>query len=431
MRVSSRWSWSCVRGATLLALASLGAACGGGGETGGAGAGGVDATAATNPGITGDTIALGVLVPLSDAVALIGKPILTGAEIAVAQLNSEGGIGGKYKVKLVAEDVTYANPSTSVQKYNKLKDQVAGFAFILGTDHVNVTLPLLAEDTLLAVPSTMDAEWVREPQLVSVLAPYQIEVINGVDYWVTQGGGKGKALCTMAMSTGYGAAGEEGAAFAAQALGMTVKASAKFKPGDQDYVAPITQLKNAGCEGVVLVSLPNETGKILGTAAQLQFGPRWIATGPSWHAVLGQSPIAAYAKEHLWMVLDGPAWGDTTLAGMAKLMKAMAAFAPQQKPDTYVNAGYLFANSMIAVLQEAAAKGDLSRGGVARALTTLGTVSHGGLSGDYRYGPIETREPPRVVSIHQPDPASPNGFGMVARDYSAAAAAAYKIEKKR
>ncbi|HEX4935773.1 MAG TPA: ABC transporter substrate-binding protein, partial [Gemmatimonadaceae bacterium] len=374
---------------------------------------------------------LGVLVPLSDAVALIGKPILSGAEIAVAQRNAEGGIGGKYQVKLVAEDVTYANPSTSVQKYNKLKDQVAGFAFILGTDHVNVTLPLLAEDTLLAVPSTMDAEWVREPQLVSVLAPYQIEVINGVDYWVTQGGGKGKTLCSMAMSTGYGAAGEEGAAFAAQALGTTVKASAKFKPGDQDYVAPITQLKNAGCEGVVLVSLPTETGKILGTAAQLQFAPRWIATGPSWHKVLGQSPIAGYAQQHLWMALDGPAWGDTTVAGMAKLLKALAAYAPQQQPDSYVLAGYVFANSILAVLDEAAKQGDLSRTGVARALTTLGTVSNGGLTGDYRYGPIETREPPRVVSIHKPDPASPNGFGMVSRDYTSAAASAFKIEKKR
>lgn len=431
MRDSSRWSSSCVRGAAMLMLASSGMACGGGGESGGAAAGGVEATAATNPGIKGDTITLGVLVPLSDAVALIGKPILVGAEIAVEQLNSEGGIGGKYKVKLIAEDVTYANPSTSVQKYNKLKDQVAGFAFILGTDHVNVTLPLLSEDTLLAVPSTMDAEWVREPSLVSVLAPYQVGVVNGVDYWVTQGGGKGKVLCTMAMSTGYGEAGEEGAAFAAQSLGMTVKASAKFKPGDQDYVAPITQLKNAGCEGVVLVSLPNETGKILGTAAQLQFAPRWIATGPSWHAALGQSPIAAYATEHVWMVLDGPAWGDTTIVGMAKLLKAMAAFAPQQKPDTYVNAGYIFANSMLAVLQEAASKGDLSRSGVAHALTTLGTVSHSGLTGDYKYGPIETREPPRMISIHKPDPTAPNGFGMVAQDYTSAAATAYKIEKKR
>ncbi|MFN8668630.1 MAG: ABC transporter substrate-binding protein [Gemmatimonadaceae bacterium] len=430
MRFTFRWSSTRRCGAAVLVLSALGTACGGGGESangGGASAGG----GASNPGIVGDTIALGVLVPLSDAVALIGKPILTGAEIAVAQRNAEGGVGGKYPMKLLAEDVTYANPSTSVQKYNKLRDHVAGFAFILGTDHVNVTLPLLEEDTLLAVPSTMDAEWVREPQLVSALAPYQVEVINGVEYWVTKGGGKGKSLCTLAMSTGYGAAGEEGAAFAAKQLGISITASAKFKPGDQDYVAPITQLKNARCDAVVLVSLPSETGKILGTAAQLQFAPRWIGTGPSWHVVLGQSPVAAYAKEHLWVVADWPVWGDTTVAGMARFMAAQQKFAPAQKPDGYVLAGYVFASSMLAVLEEAAKHGDMSRTAIAKALTTLGTVSNGGLTGDYHYGPIETREPPRVVSILVPEPAIPGGFGMVERGYTAASATAFKIEKRR
>jgi ABC-type branched-subunit amino acid transport system substrate-binding protein len=396
------------------------------------GGGGGESAVARNPGIRNDTIFLGALVPQSDAVALVGKPILAGVEAYLAQVNADrGGVAGRYKLHLLAEDVTYANPSTSVQKYNKIRDQVAAIVPILGTDHVNVTLPLLAEDTLLAVPSTMDAEWVREPNLISVLAPYQIAVINGIDYWMTSGGGKGKVLCSLVMSTGYGEAAEEGAQFAARANGTTVAVSAKFRPGDQDYVAQITQLKNARCEGVVLTSLPTETARILGTAAQLQFTPRWIATGPSWHAVLGESPIANYAKQTMWVSFDGGEWGDTTQAGMRDVLRAVANHAPAQKPDLYFTAGYIFAHSAVAVLEEAARQGDLSRTGIAKALTTLGVVSHGGLTGDYRYGPIETREPPRVTSILAIDPSKPGGFTLVKRDHASESARSFSLEKRR
>jgi ABC-type branched-subunit amino acid transport system substrate-binding protein len=186
---------------TVVALSlALGAACGGGEKQGEA------AASAPTPGVANDTITVGTLVPLSDAVALIGKPILAGEEAYFAELNAKGGIGGKYKVKVISEDVTYANPSTSVQKYNKIKDQIAAFAMILGTDHVNVTLPLLAEDNLLAVPSTFDAEWVREPHLISIMAPYQVQIANGIDYWWSKAGGRASrsARCRWPPATPAG-----------------------------------------------------------------------------------------------------------------------------------------------------------------------------------------------------------------------------------
>jgi ABC-type branched-subunit amino acid transport system substrate-binding protein len=386
-----------------LAFASV-AACGGSGETRGAGA--------LTPGVVNDTIALGALVPLSDAVALIGKPILAGVETYFAQVNAKGGIGGKYKVKILAEDVTYANPSTSVQKYNKVKDQVAAFAMILGTDHVNVTLPLLAEDSLLAVPTTFDAEWVRQPQLIPIGAPYQLQVINGIDYWVKQAGGQGKTLCALTMATGYGEAALEGAQVAATALGTTVASAVKFRPGDQDFVAQVTQLKNAGCAGIVLASLPTETAKIMATAAQLGLRARWIGTSPTWHMALGQSPIAPYAKEHLWTVSDVRQFDDTSAAGMQAMHAAIRAHAPQQKPDVYFAAGYAFAQAVAAVLERAASSGDLSRAGIMNSLTELGTLDNGGPAGTYRYGATETREPPRATNIFGVDPAA--GAGLVA-----------------
>ena len=111
---------------------------------------------ASTPGVSGDTIYVGALTPLSDPVAVIGKPLLRGIQVYFDKVNADGGIGGRYMVKVLEEDITYANPSTSVQKYQKIKDQVAMFAMILGTDHINGTLPLLREDRIVATPVTLD-----------------------------------------------------------------------------------------------------------------------------------------------------------------------------------------------------------------------------------------------------------------------------------
>ncbi|HSR15842.1 MAG TPA: ABC transporter substrate-binding protein, partial [Gemmatimonadales bacterium] len=166
--------------AAYLAFGMLVASCGGG--TGGS---------AATPGVVGDTIVVGALVPLSDPVAVIGRPILRATQVYFAQRNAAGGLGGRYQVKVLEEDITYANPSTSVQKYQKIKDQVATFASIVGTDHINGVLPLLQEDRIIATPVTLDAEWVRNPTLLSVWAPYQIESLNGVGYFLGQPGNAG------------------------------------------------------------------------------------------------------------------------------------------------------------------------------------------------------------------------------------------------
>lgn len=383
------------------------------------------------PGLTGDTISVGILAPLSDNVAILGKPIAAGAQAYFQQLNDEqGGIAGKYKVRVLVEDVTYSNPSTTVQKYNKIKDRVAIFAVILGTDHVNVALPLLAEDNLLAVPSTMDAEWVRQPHLVSVLAPYQIQMINGAA-WYLRDGTAGKTMCAMVMASGYGQAAEEGVHFAGKEMGFTVASTTRMRPGDQDFVAQVTQLKNARCTAVFMASLPSETAKILATASQLGFAPRWIATSPSWHVVLGQSPIADYARQHFWTVAEGGEWGDTTIAGMAAMLRARDRYAADQKPDFYFVGGYSFARAAAAVLEKGAALGDLSRAGLARALTSLDTVSFGGLTGTYRYGPVDTRDPPRATTIFGIDPAREGGTVALAREFGSDAARKYQFAARK
>lgn len=390
---SIRAWWSIVVAGVAVVAACVG---GGGGEA-----------ARNAPGVSGDTISVGSLSPLSDAVAVLGKPITNGLQAYIERLNAAGGVAGRYHVRLLIEDVTYANPSTSVQKYQKLRGDVAMFAQILGTDHINTLLPLLAEDSLMAVPTTFDAEWVREPNLVPWGPHYQIAAINGIAYYRGLPGNEHKRICGLAIATGYGDAGLEGLNFAARDMGFEVRALARFKQDDQDFVAPIARLRSARCDAVFLASLPGTTGRLLGAAAQLNFRPQWISLTPSWHASLAASPLLPYFEANLLLSWDGPNWGDTTVTGMRDMMAALGRYVPDQKPDLYASAGWILGYLTHRALEVAAAANDLSRSGIMRAADQLGTRDFDGLMSPYRYGPAAEREPARANEIFRISGANP------------------------
>jgi len=54
-------------------------------------------------------------------------------------------------------------------------------------------------------------------------------------------------------------------------------------------------------------------------------------------------------------------------------------------------------------LEKAASLSDMSRAGVTRAVSEMGDVTFEGLLGTYRYGPAETREPPRTSTFVEVD----------------------------
>jgi ABC-type branched-subunit amino acid transport system substrate-binding protein len=333
-------------------------------------------------------------------------------------------------VQVLLEDVTYANPSTSVQKYQKIKSDVVMMAQILGTDHINTVLPLLTEDSVVAVPTTFDAEWVREPQLISWGPPYQISAINGIAYFLTEGGGAGKRICGLTIATGYGDAGLEGLNFAAKEMGFEVVTAARFKQDDQDFVAPITQLRNARCDAVFLVSLPGVTGRLLGAAAQLNFAPRWVALTPSWHPSLAESPLRDYLAQHLWLSWDGPEWGDTTVAGMRAMLDALQRFQPAQKPDPYFSAGWVIGHLTHQTLERAVAGGDLTRAGTLRAAEQLGTLTFDGLMSAYSYGPAAQRAPARASAIFKINPAKPMGMELIRPGFESDAAKKFAFTRR-
>ena len=416
-----------------LAAAALGlmlavSACGGAGQDDDAGGGKAGAPGNT-AGFDGTTIKLGVISPLSGPVAVIGKPLTSGNEVWFKALNAKGGIGGKYKVELAEEDSQYKTDVT-VQKYNKIKGDVAAFTQILGTPSTLAVLPQLRTDKILAAPASLDAFWVREDNLLPIGGPYQVQAINAVDYYLTDGGGsKDDVICTMIQDDVYGEAGQQGIDFAAEKYGFSVANTQKFKQGTENYAGQIGALAGAKCQMVFLVATPSDAAKIWGTAAQARYAPQWFGQSPSYTGALAASPIAPYMQQSVLIVAEGTEWGDESVPGMKQMVEDQGKYAPEEKPDYYFAFGYNQGRAMTAVLEKAVENGDLSRDGILKASTEIGTVSFEGLSGDYKYGPAAERNPPRASTIFKIDPAKP--FGLAKVKYLLESDAAKEFEFKK
>jgi ABC-type branched-subunit amino acid transport system substrate-binding protein len=411
----------------VLALAVGG--CGGGADEGESGGESASGGPKTGPGFDGKTIKLGVLTPLSGPVAVIGLPLTAGNQVYFDYVNKEnGGIAGKYQIELEQADTQY-KPDRTVQQYNRVKTDVVMFAQILGTAPTLAVVPQLARDNMLAAPASLDAFWVREPNLLPIGGPYQIQAINALDYYINEADGKGKNICAFIQDDAYGEAGLQGVEFAAGELGFEVADTQRFKAGDKDVTGQVQRLQRSKCDAVFLVATPTDAGTIWGTAAKLGFSPRWIGQSPSWIDELGASPLAEYLKETTWIAAEGTEWGDESVQGMKDMVARAKKYKPDQDPDYYFAFGYNQARAVTAVLEKAVELGDLSREGIMKASEELGTVSFDGLTEDYQYGPAEQRNPPRASTIFQVDPDKPFGLGTLEYQYESDAAGKFEFKK--
>ncbi len=434
--------------AALFALGLLAASCGGsgsdassGGEssgdgattTGGDGGDGTGGDTAggeptVGPGFDGTTINVGVLSALSGPAAVIGTQLAAGQQVYFDYLNAElGGIAGKYPVAIVLEDHQYDTAAT-VQKYGKVKDDVVMFSQIMGTASVFAALPLLAEDNIVASPASQDAPWVREQQLMPVIEPYQIDVINAMSYYLGDGGGStDDTICAVIQNDLYGEAGLEGLEFAADQLGFEVATVTRYGSGDQAFTAQVTELVNAECDMVWATALPTEFGGILGTAAQSGFTPRWIAQSPAWIDALAATPLADYLEAYVWISSMGKEWGDTNSTEMTAMVERVAKYKPDQDPSYYFTFGYLQAWATAQLLESAVANGDLSREGIVSAMNGLSAFEFGDLAPSYAYGLPEDRNPPRFSTIFEVDVTKPFALGALAADFTSPAAEAFEF----
>lgn len=141
--------------AVLLSVACVAAACGSSGNGSAASTGGSNAA-----------IDIGYLGTLSGSQAVVSKSSLSGAQAAVAQLNSTGGIDGHH-VNLITED-DLGSTTTSVEKLRSLAGD--GVKYVVGATfdpNCLSTAPIAQELGLIEVSPTCSTDQLTESKHVS------------------------------------------------------------------------------------------------------------------------------------------------------------------------------------------------------------------------------------------------------------------------
>jgi len=420
--------------ALLMALALAAAACGGSSDDDDDA--GTDTTAADDggddggeepagdpepgPGFDGTTIRLGVLTPTSGSASIIGNPLTKGNQVYWDRVNAEGGVAGKYQVELDIRDTAYTE-ATAIQEYNASKNDVAMFNQILGTAIIKAVLSQMQQDQIAGAPATLDADWIREPNLVPIGGPYQMQVINGVDWHINENGGEGQKICSLAQDDPYGDAAQEGLDHAGEELGFEPGPRVDFAVATADFTTQINQLEGDACEAVVLVATPLDAAGALGKAAQVGYAPQWLVVSPGFLKLLFAGDLAPYAAENVAVLSEGGNWGDESIPGMGQMIADLETYGGDQVPDPYFAFGYNQSRAVHQILEKAVEMGDLSREGILAAIQEVESLTFDGLLGDYTYGPIEERDPPRTSTIFKFDAAAPTGLTSVAEVESDAA----------
>jgi branched-chain amino acid transport system substrate-binding protein len=211
-------------------------------------------------GVTPTEVVLGMHTDLSGVGATYGVSSSNAARMRFDEVNEAGGVGGR-RIRLIVEDHGYQVPK-AVQACNKLinRDKVFAFVAPAGTPMNNACF----KDQLPAgVPNLFPLSAARsmfEPYdrlKFYAAATYVDQVRSGIDYFVKTKGKK--AVCVMYQDTDFGKEVVEGADQQTRKLGIKVVETTAHKPTDQDFTAPITKLRSAGCDLIIMGSIVRDS----------------------------------------------------------------------------------------------------------------------------------------------------------------------------
>jgi branched-chain amino acid transport system substrate-binding protein len=309
-------------------------------------------------GVTDTEIVLGTHSALSGPVSAWGIGSTEGMRMRFEEA-SEKGINGR-KIKFVVEDHQYQTPR-AVQAANKLinNDKIFAMVGALGTPMNNA---VLGEQLQKGVPNLMPftaARSMAEPfhkLKFAAFATYYDQVRSVTKHFVEKEGKK--KVCVLYQDTDFGHEIRDGVRDQAKAMKLEMAAEASYGPADTEFVAPITKLKSAGCDLVVMGSIIRDSIQSVGTAKKLGWADvTFVGQAASYDPIVAAAPGGI--MEGFYSATGLPyAYADTS----AEPIKAWAAkykSRTNQDPNTAAQYGYVIGDMVVKAL-EASGK-DLTR----------------------------------------------------------------------
>ncbi len=270
----------------LLVLASLAAA--------------TSMTAAQQQGISKSEILLGTIQDLSGPLAGYGKQARNGMQLAIDEVNEQGGIHGR-KIKLLVEDSAY-DPKKAVLAAQKLVQQDKIFMMVghIGTAQNNAAMPIQFEKDVINFFPLTAAREMYEPfhrLKFSTLPTYYEQIRTTLPTLVRQ-----KSItkvCAIYQDDEFGLEVLRGAEDGLKARQLTLTEKTSFKRGATDFSSQVAKMKVAGCELVVLGTIIRETVGTIGESRKTGFTPIFLGSSAAYseliHKLGGKAVEGMYA----------------------------------------------------------------------------------------------------------------------------------------
>ncbi|WP_164710496.1 ABC transporter substrate-binding protein [Euzebya pacifica] len=336
--------------------------------------------------------------------AALAVPI-TDAQTAFWQrVNENGGVGGfDVNTSEFTRDNQYS-PEVHSQQYEEIKNEVLALAQSLGSPTTFAILDDLEANNVITAPASWTSAWLFSDVIVESGNTYCVESQNGLDYLTEQA--EVGTVMAVHYPGDYGDDGAAGARVWAEVNGAEF-VDVPTTPGQDNQGEAVNQVVSGGADVVVITTGPSDAGTIVGQAAAGGFQGRFLFNSPSFNPGLLQSPAAPAVIAQV--TVAGP-WEpfQTDTPGHQAMREALGDVTGN---DGYTS-GWAWSYPLLAVLEQAAANGDLTREGMATALSEITEVDYegmvpagaGNLSGDANAAAV------RATSIGTPSDAVPSGL---------------------
>jgi branched-chain amino acid transport system substrate-binding protein len=214
-------------------------------------------------------ITIGVVLPLTGGAAHWGIPPRNAAEMAVDEINSAGGIGGR-KLALMVED-DRCQPADGVSAFDKIT-AAANPPVVLGAVCSSVTLAIAplaeARKTALISPASTTPKLTDAGDFIFRVIPSgTLRAKVFAEYLYNERGLRKLAVLYINNEGGIGGASSFKAQFTR--LGGTIVLEETYPQGATDIRAPLTKIKAANVDGVMVGSYPPDTVLVLQQAREL------------------------------------------------------------------------------------------------------------------------------------------------------------------
>jgi branched-chain amino acid transport system substrate-binding protein len=229
------------------------------------------------PGTDDQTIPIGVSLPLSGDAAVWGKSQKDGYDLALYQINAQGGVQGKKLVLIYGDDKGLPKDGVSLLKKFLSVD---GIRLLTGVANSSVALayiPIINERHILFISSGASSPKLSDSSkyFFRTWPSDHAEAVAMARYAFTELKIKRIGILYINNDYGIGLSGPFTAAF--ENLGGKISGSESFEQGATDFRTQLTKLQALNPEAIYLAGNPREMGRAIKQARELGIKTRILS----------------------------------------------------------------------------------------------------------------------------------------------------------